>query len=537
MKKIVVLLVGFCCFTAKAQNLPDTVIMLVGNKQVPLSEFEYIARKNNEVDLSDKKSVAKYVELFTNFKLKVLEAEQLELDKTSAFTREFEDYKAQLIAGYMSDKKGEEAAARRIYDRSAYYLSLSHIQVPFTEEQCVTKDTVRLYEKAMDIYKRIREGEDFDSLGVNLLRASQSALKASVSVDSTGNIPVRYEYIPRFLPMQKLKVFEAVAYSTPVGEYSLPVRTSDGYSLIKVQAKKPNFESIQLSYINIPYTVDSVTRSKERVSTLAKEAYEKALGGEDFSALVRTYSADTAENGVLPKYVPGELLGSIENAVMQLAEPGDLTPPIFTERGAYIFMLMEKRERAPFDEVKAGIIGDMGRTERNFELYKAFDDYLKEAYDYTFYPEAYAELDKLCDDYFPKGSEFWERAKEMDKVLIRLNGEDFPQKEFAYYIQRNPLSAKTYSKDFMREIFDLFVRDIATMFERTNLAVKHPEIPHLTQEYRDGILLFELSNEKIWNKPAEEQAVLEEQWLKELNAKYPVTLNSKLLKKLSKKQR
>jgi peptidyl-prolyl cis-trans isomerase SurA len=230
------------------------------------------------------------------------------------------------------------------------------------------------------------------------------------------------------------------------------------------------------------------------------------------------------------------LLPSIENAVCALSNPGDITSPILTEQGAYIFKLIEKKDRLPFDEVKDGIISDMGKTELNFDLYKAFDDYLKKECNYIFYPDAYAELERLCDEHFPADDNFWEKAKGLDKVLICMNDEDFPQKEFVHYIQRKPFSAKTYSKDFMREIFNLFVRDIAMMYERNSLEVKHPEIPHLIQEYRDGILLFELSNKKIWTKPVEEQAVLEEKWVKELNEKYSVTINSKLLKKLIRKK-
>ncbi|MDR1644819.1 MAG: peptidylprolyl isomerase [Tannerellaceae bacterium] len=540
IKKIVVAVFALVCLTGKAQTMPDSVIMVVGDKHVPLSEFLYIARKNNEVDFSNKKSADKYVEMFKNFKLKVLEAEHQGLSATPTFEQELEMYKAQLIAGYLSDRKGEEAAARAIYERESECLTLTQILIPFTKEQCVTKDTIRHYEKALEIYNRVCAGEDFDTLGIRLLEDTQSKQKRlmpGVEADDSV-ITVRYEYIPRFLPMQKLKVFENKAYSTPVGKVSFPVRTSNGYSIIKVHARQPNFRYIQLAYINIPYIVDSVTRSKEMVENLAKEAYAKASSGEDFAALVKTYSVDTAGNGVLPKYTPGQLQPFIEDAVRALSNPGDITPPLLSEEGAYIFKLIERKDRPSFDEVKDEIISDMGKTELNFDLYRAFDDYLKKEYDYTFYPDAYAELEELCDEYFPSNDNFWAKAKDMDKTLILINGEAFPQKEFAYYMQSKPFSAKTYSKDFMKEMFDLFVRDMATTYERNNLEIKYPEIPHLIQEYRDGILLFELSNEKIWTKPVEEQVTLEEKWIKELNEKYPVTINSKLLKKLiGKKQR
>jgi peptidyl-prolyl cis-trans isomerase SurA len=540
IKKIILSVLAFVCLTGKAQSMPDSVIMTVGDKKVTLAEFMYIARKNNEVDFSDKKSADKYIEMFKNFKLKVLEAEQLGLATTSSFEQELEMYKAQLIAGYMSDKKGEEAAARVIYDRENEYLELSQIMIPFTKEQCVTGDTVRIYERAMEVYNRIIGGENFDTLGIRLSEASQDKQKSftfEYKVNETDDIPIRYEYIPLFLPMQKLKVFEDVAYSTPVGKVSMPVRTSEGFSLIKVHDRRPNFGYIQVAYINIPYAVDSVKRSKEMVEKLINEAYEKAFSGEDFATLVKSYSIDTIGSGVLPKYGPGQLLSLIENAVYKLSNPGDITLPILSEQGAYIFKLIEKKDRPLFNEVKDAIIIDMSKTELNFELYKAFDDYLKRSYNYTFYQEAYTELEKICNEHFPTSDGFWEKAKNMDKTLIVINGDDFPQKEFAHYMQRKPFSAKSYSKDFMMEIFGLFVRDIATVCENKNLEIKHPEIPHLIQEYRDGILLFELSNEKIWSKPVEEQAALESNWLKDLNEKYPIKVNSKLLKKLTGKQR
>jgi len=526
------------CLTGSAQKLPDSVIMTIGDKQVPLSEFEYIAHKNNEVDFSSEQSIKNYVELFKNFKLKVVEAEQLDLDKTPAFESELEEYKTQLFSGYLVDKKGEEATARALHEKGNEYWVVSQILLPFQDEQCITGDTVPLYEKALEIYNRIRSGADFDTLGIALYNQTREQGQQEVGEGQERKIPVYYEYIPRFLPMQKLKAFEDAVYATAVGEVSVPIRTADGFHLIKVQDRRPNFRSVQVAYINIPYQVDSIERTPAEVLKDINEAYERAKAGEDFGALVHAYSVDTVDNGILsPPFLPGELLKPIEERILALAKPGDFTAPIVNEQAAYIFALVEKKERESFDAVKNDLISDMSKTERNFDLYKSFDDYLKKAYNYTLYPAAYAELEKLCDDYFPSSKEFLEKSKEMNKTLVRLNGEDFPQKEFAYYIQKNPFSAKTYSKDFLNEVFALFVRDIATMFERKDLEVKYPEIAHLLQEYRDGILLFEISNKKIWNQPMEEQAALEAAWLKELNAKYPVTVNAKSLKKLKSKRR
>ena len=127
MKKLLVLSLVFACLTGEAANKADSVVMTVAGKQVSLDEFVFMARKNGEVNLSDRKSLENYVELYKNFKLKVVDAETAGLDKTKDFTDELEGYRAQLTSSYLSDRDGEEAALRVEYDRLGEVLELSHI--------------------------------------------------------------------------------------------------------------------------------------------------------------------------------------------------------------------------------------------------------------------------------------------------------------------------------------------------------------------------------------------------------------------------
>lgn len=90
------------CLIVNAQLPPDSVVMTVAGKQVPLSEFVFIAKKNGEVNLSDSRSVKVYVKLFKTFKRKVAEAESLGFDKTDAFKEELDGYCAQLIRGLLT---------------------------------------------------------------------------------------------------------------------------------------------------------------------------------------------------------------------------------------------------------------------------------------------------------------------------------------------------------------------------------------------------------------------------------------------------
>jgi len=157
---------------------------------------------------------------------------------------------------------------------------------------------------------------------------------------------------------------------------------------------------------------------------------------------------------------------------------------------------------------------------------------MKQKYGYVFYPEAYEELQRLCDNYFPTDSDFHKQARQMHKTLLRIHDTDIPQSEFAEYLRLYPFSTKTYSGDFMSEVYQLFVRDITNNLERRELDANHPELEKLMKEYRDGILLFNISNERVWSHPVEEQAKLEADWLKELDRKYAVKINRKVLSNL-----
>lgn len=524
MKKLLVLSLVLTCFTGYSQTSPDSVVMTVAGKDIPLSEFIFIARKNGEINLSDPTSVKDYVELFKNFKLKVAEGEALGLDRATSFKNELDGYRAQLTSSYLSDADAEEKAARVVYDRGNEVLELSHILFRLPGRQ-VSKDTVAVYEEAMKAYERLRKGEDFTEAGKTLSAQNKDE--------------VVYEYVRCLQPMQTLKAFEEAAYSLPVGVVSPPIRTKMGFHLVWVHSRQPNPGLIEVAHILIALPKDS-TRSKAEARTLAKEVYQKAQAGEDFGELAKTYSADAASaanGGRLPAFGLGEMVVPFEQAAFALQTPGQLSGIVETSFGYHIIKLIERKGRPSFETEKKELLRKMGQGERNFDLYKGFDDRMKKEYGYTFYPKAYAELQTLCNDYFPSDAAFYEKAKDMTKVLMHVNGIDFPQNEFAYYIQRCPFSTKTYSGDFMQEVYNLFVRDIVTTAERRNLETKHPEYPHLMQEYRDGMLLFEVSNREVWSKPAAEQKELEARWIKSLNKKYPVKINWKLLEKLEKSKR
>jgi peptidyl-prolyl cis-trans isomerase SurA len=525
MKKIFVFVILGLNFYFAYSKEDDPVVMTVAGKDIPLSEFLFLAQKDSSVDLLDKKSLEDYVTLFKNFKLKVAEAESLEMDKTYAFEDELNNYQTQLKASYLSDKEGEARVLNEVYERNNEIVSVSHILFPLPA-QSLSKDTLAGYNRAYEVYKRIANGENFDTVGQSLAAEEKSG--------------VAYETIDYLYPLKAYKAFEDAAYSLPVGVVSTPVRTAFGFHLIRVNKRIPNPGKIQVAHILIaepPESAGPKDMLEKMFMDKVNEVYEKAKKGEDFAELVRTYSVDdktNAKDGVLPYFGLGEMVRPFEQAAFALKTPGEISEPVRTRLGYHIIKLLNRKERVPFEEMERGMYMIMKQGERNFDLYKSFEERQKAKFGYVLNQDAYDDLQHLCDKYFPTDTAFYNEARKMTKTLMYMDMTDFPQYEFAEYLRLYPFSTKTYSGDFLNEVYRLFVRDIVTELEKRTLNERHPEYDQLVKEYHDGILLFEISNQRVWNKPLEEQAALEAAWIKELNEKFPVEINWKVLKNLKK---
>ena len=104
----------FITVTSFAQTQNDPVLLTIDNKKVTRSEFESIFRKNNRDSAITKADLDEYVDLFVNFKLKVLEAEEMGMDTVSQFTHELNGYREQLARPYLVDKTMTDSLVVRL---------------------------------------------------------------------------------------------------------------------------------------------------------------------------------------------------------------------------------------------------------------------------------------------------------------------------------------------------------------------------------------------------------------------------------------
>jgi peptidyl-prolyl cis-trans isomerase SurA len=496
-RKILLALSLIAAFTAYVNS--QDILMTIGDKKITLDEFERIYNKNNSNLTSNQQSPEEYLDLFINFKLKVIEAENLGMDTTKKFLNEFNGYKDQLAKPYMTDEKTKELLMKEAYERMKWDVHVSHILLGISS-QASPEDTLARYEKALEIRKRILEGEDFEKVA----RATSEDPSARMNGGDLG-------YFTAFMMVYP---FETAAYSLEKGEISMPVRTQHGYHIIKKHGKRPAAGQVKVAHIFIRNPEGTPAEEQEKAKSLAMAIGDSLEMGINFEILAIRHSDDrnsAANGGELPWFGTGRMIREFETRAFGLKDPGDFCDPFKTDYGWHIIKLLDKKGIGTYEEMKStlqsqAVKGDRDRVKRERYLEK-----LKENYDFQLDKDLYSELYYIVDSTIFAGE--WKPNRDIltyGENLFTITGKEVTLGNFASHLQsiqkkRNPMPIENY----VDMIFNQYIEELLINLEKESLPEKYPEYRYILQEYHDGILLFELMDQKVWSKAVEDSTGLE----------------------------
>lgn len=499
MKHLLLSLGLFIAATASyAQK--DTIVMEVGKVKVPKSEFLQIYLKNNPHPKFDQKTLDDYADMFAKFKLKVIEAEAEGYDTIPKLERELAGYRNTLSAPYLTDKTLQEDLVKQAYDRLKTEVRASHILIKVSP-RATPEDTLRAYNKILAIKKRIEAGEDFEKV------AKETSEDPSVAHNG-GDLGY-------FTAFQMVYPFEEAAYTTKLGKVSNIVRTNYGYHILEVTGIRPERGTIRVAHIMIAAKEGSTPAELASAKKKAEEIYQKAIKGEDFAKLAKDYSDDSQSaqrGGELPAFGSGtttRMVPTFEDAAFALKHDGDISEPVQTDFGFHIIKRLEWKPLGSFDELKREIQEKVSKDERAKITQAAYIVKLKK--EYNFKDESakglkwfYANVDS---SYF-KGQINLNKIKK-DRTLFVLNKIPYTQKQFGAYLNANNRYVRTGTfKEIVDKNFKNWEENSVIDYEKSQLDTKYPEFKSLMNEYHDGVLLFEIMSNKVWNKASEDSVGL-----------------------------
>ncbi|MDR1561921.1 MAG: peptidylprolyl isomerase [Dysgonamonadaceae bacterium] len=493
---ILFLLVSPFATNAQIQG-DDPVVMTVNGKDVRKSEFLYSYGKNNTEETVEKKTIDEYAELFKNFKLWIAEGEAQKIDTTQAFRTELADYREQLAKPYQEELSIDESLVRQEYERMGQIIKISHILLAFpgypNNIKPLPSDTVDLYKKAQDIQKQLKKGEKFTNLVDKYSDDSRSKAQGG-TIGWFSGMNLNYQ-------------FEQGAFSVPEGKAGI-IRTNWGYHILRVDEKQPYQGEYHVAHILVRVDKHADTVKVADAEKKVLEAYDKVAGGANFGEIAKEYSDDnkTPEGDLgwidLHRTVP-----EFWNTVKKMKED-EISRPFRTDFGFHVVKLLETKEPASYEEKKP-IIEDMFSNYGYFiPLHRHAIEQLKRKYDLRKNETSYRNLQELAKTIYPSETEYYDAVSNDDNELFSLKSKSFTIADFAEYLKANSQSPYKLSTEFLTDRLENYEYYIISKEKAATLENEYPEFRNLMQEYRDGIILFEVKNREIWDKASTDSAGL-----------------------------
>ena len=523
-------------------QLENNILFKVNDSLVYVDEFNRVYNKNIDlIDENNQKDFESYLELFINYKLKLAEAYDLGLQNDPKYKSELNKYVKQLQNTYLTDRETENKFLREAYERTKYEVNVSHVLIRIDEYD---NDTIDVYNK-------------LNNLRGPFLNSSFSDFKNSHLEDEELIV----ENLGYFSAFKMIYKFENMAYKTPVGEVSLPFRSRFGFHILKVNDKRSSLGEVTVGHI---MTYKNKPNAYERITNIL----DSLNNGISFEYLAKKYSDDknsSFKGGRLNPFSSGQINSiPFENAAFELGKKNNISKPIETKYGWHIIKFYSKKNVQKFDEIKYELLNKLKKSSRFSIVSDSFYDFLMNRYGLNYQNNNLDYFISILDPSYFKGEWSIPESIDEEKTLIKILDKNLKFIDFATFLEDNQrkTSITPYQK-LISDRYKSFIKYNALEVYKNNLESENSDYKFVIKEYREGLLLFNLMQDKIWTVRDSDSTKLkmffsenknkytsfeedrgkvigdfqqyqEELWINSLKSKHKLTINKRTVKRLKK---
>ncbi|OYU85369.1 MAG: peptidylprolyl isomerase [Flavobacterium sp. BFFFF2] len=490
------------------QQITKKELFTIDGKPFYTDEFARIYKKNLDlVKDESQKDLDQYMQLFVGYKLKVSKALKLKLEEKESYQNELKNYRTQLSKSYLTDSKVTQALVDEAYQRLQKEIRASHVLITL-DENASPEDTLKAYKKIVEVREKALKGEDFGSL------AQQYSLDPSAK-ENKGDLGF-------FSAFRMIYAFESAAYKTPIGQISKPVRTRFGYHVIKVADARENRGEISVAHIMIlnkdaekaAATPEEKAKLDEKASgssqtpeEIIRDIYKKLQQGEPFEELAKQFSEDKStagKGGVLNRFSSGQLSSEVfENVAFSLSKDKPVSEPFQSEYGWHIIKFIDKYPLKSAKEMQVELENKVGKDDRSRLIVNSLNEKLRKKYAIKTDTKLLQQVQAAVTDGIYDAT--WKvpaDTKPYDKKLFAIENEVVTGTSLLQYLdikQKSAGSTKPKSK-WVSNMYENFVDQELNRYYNDHLEQEFPDFGFVMQEYRDGLLLFDLMEKEIWER-------------------------------------
>ena len=466
----------------------------------PVSKEEFLKayNKNNTAQKPTPGSYREYLELYIRYKLKVRAAYDAQLDTLANQRMELQNFRSQVAESYLKDETSLDRLVKEAWQRGQKDIHVSHILIALPKN-ATPYDTARAYEKAMAAYTVLKRGKKFEDIA----RLYSEDPSAKINSGSLGYITVFT------LPYQ----LESLAYSLTLGQISKPYRSKGGYHIFRNDGERKSLGRIKAAQILIAFPPSATEAQKREAHQQADSLYQLLRAGGDFATLARNNSGDNLsyqQGGELPEFGIGRYDSAFEATAFGLDRNGAFSKPIASEFGYHIIKRIDRKPFPPvMDEPATALLKQQVMNDPRIEVSrKALLDRIKQQTGFRMADVNDLDLWAYTDSamHNPGLSAF--RDLRFTTTLFTIGNQPYTLKEWLDYARVGRGSRPPAGPQADKETFDRFVDRMAQDYYRNHLEDYNKDFAFQLTEFREGNLLFEIMQRKIWDKASTDSAGL-----------------------------
>ncbi len=461
----------------------DPVLMKINGKDIKLSEFEYLYHKNNQQQV-EKETLEQYLDRFVLYKQKVADAEAAGLDTTRSFQAEFEGYQKDLAAPYMmKDSTYEKEMLQEAYSRLKKEIDIDHFMLPIGAN---AEETARNMALMDSLRTCILKGENWQTL------ADQYS-----SDPSKPRNHGHYGYVSSSMfPYE----FENVLYGTSVGEVSKPFKTQFGVHMLRVNNIRDR-DDVHAKHILKLFPKDATDAQKAVCKQQIDSIYSLLKAGANFEEMAKTESQDgtSRRGGDLGWFGRGRMVQPFEDVAFALGD-GEISEPFATQFGYHI--IKKVAHGVPtLDEVRPALENAINRDVRASLIHERRLNDLKSKYNYRMNPDIKEYLIQAIKSNNGYDSTLVAQSIKGSKLPLFYYGDKkstLLKDLYTSLSAKAPIDDAAQAMKYIESKVDQLSEKVLTDYHEHELVKNNPEYRNLLNEYRDGMLLFEISNTRVW---------------------------------------
>lgn len=472
-------------------------IFTYGNNAVSKDEFLRAYNKNSTAVKDKEKSLREYLELYSNFKLKVKAAEELRLDTLAQIQYDIENFRHQVEENYMSDEKGLAKLIDEAFERSQKDIHVVHFSIAI-DPSAKPEDTLRAYRNIMAAYDALNSGD---------ANYQQVAEKNNIKFGDLGFITVFT--IPY--------AYENIVYSLKPGQVSKAYRSKTAWHLFKVIEERKSIGKWKVAQILFTYPPTIGEEDRNAIKHKADSVYELLKNGEDFGKLAKEFSDDKltyVAGGEMPEFGTGKFDNDFESEVFKLKADGDITKPFTTQFGIHIVKRLGFTP-TPADKDNSTLQFELKqKTQQDSRINSAKEKFAKDILTTIAYKKGttvkdadlFRYADSVSKDLSVDNSTKFPIS---NKLIATFKSGSLKGSDWLKFVREYKSNTEQYKGETNAELWEKFMTISSLEYYKKHLEEYNTDFKYQMKEFKEGNMLFEIMERNVWSKAASDSTGLQ----------------------------